>query len=301
MVTSPLQIARSRSGKPRVVLYLSFPHGSSVNSGIPSDTHLNKPFTLRLPGVDALIHIIRLKGTGCHLFKKGLSRAYRQLCIDPCDLHLLGYRHQGYPYFDLALPFGLCSSAMMCQRTTNAVTYMFRALGYDCTNSIDDFGGAETPDKSTTAFNALGDLFSSLGLQSSPNKDCPLTTSMVFLGIRLDTLAMSMSVTPERLQELLHCCTSALSSSISRHNLQSLLGVMSFVTSRVRPAGVFMSTLLNTLRTHRDFRSCFLSENNRSGLLWWCHFLPLYNGVSLIKTSPWINNPWVVSTDACNS
>ena len=114
MVTSPLQIARSRSGKPRVVLYLSFPHGSSVNSGIPSDTYLGKPFTLQLPGVDALIHIIRLKGTGCHLFKKDLSRAYHQLHIDPRDLHLLGYRRQGYLYFDLAPPFGLRSSAMMC-------------------------------------------------------------------------------------------------------------------------------------------------------------------------------------------
>ena len=60
---------------------------------------------------------------------------------------------------------------------------------------------------------------------------------MVFLGIHLDTLAMSMSITPERLQELLHRCSSALSLSyISRHDLQSLLGVMSFVTARVRPA-----------------------------------------------------------------
>ena len=59
---------------------------------------------------------------------------------------------------------------MVCQRTTNPVTYMFRPLGYNCTNYIDDFGGAETPDKSTTAFNALGDLFSSLGLESSPQQ-----------------------------------------------------------------------------------------------------------------------------------
>ena len=200
MVIGPLQITHSRSGKPCIVLYLSFPHGSSVNSGIPSDTYLDKPFTLRLPSIDAPIHIIRLKGTGCHLFKKDLSWAYRQLRIDPRDFHLLGYCHQGYLYFDLAPPFGLCSSAMMCQQTTNAVTYKFRALRYSCTNYIDNFGGAETPDKSTTAFNAFGDLFSSLGLQSSPDKDCPLTTSMVFLGIHLDTLTMSMSVTPERLE-----------------------------------------------------------------------------------------------------
>lgn len=75
IVTSPLQIAHCHSRKPHVVLDLSFPHSSSANSGIPSDTYLDKPFTLRLPGINALIHIICLKGTGCHLLKKDLSRA----------------------------------------------------------------------------------------------------------------------------------------------------------------------------------------------------------------------------------
>ena len=36
-------------------------------------------------------------------------------------------------------------------------------------------------------------------------------------------------------------------------------------------------------------------------LRWWCHFLPFYNGVSVIKTSPWINNPLYLSTNACGT
>ena len=138
LVTSPLQIAYSRSGKPRVVVDLSFPPGRSINSGIPSDTYLGEPFSLRLPGIDALLDIIRSKGPGCHIFKKDLSHAYRQLRIDPRDYHLLGFRHEGLLYFNFAPPFGLRSAAMMCHRTTSAVTYMFKALGYDCTNYIDD-------------------------------------------------------------------------------------------------------------------------------------------------------------------
>ena len=51
---------------------------------------------------------------------------------------------------------------MMCQRTTNAVSYMYHSLGYSCTNYIDDFGGADTADRSTQAFVALGDLFTYL-------------------------------------------------------------------------------------------------------------------------------------------
>lgn len=151
----------------------------------------------------------------------------------------------------------------MCQWTTNAVTYMFCALGYSCTNYIDDFGSAETPDESTSALNALGDLFSSLGLHSSPDKDWSLPTSIVFLGIHLDTLTMSMSITPDHLQEFLHCCSSALSLTLMLcQELQSLLGVMSFFMDCVCPALVFMPTLLDTLCTCWD--SCQASYPMRT-------------------------------------
>ena len=39
---SPLQIAYSRTGKPRVVVDLSYPPGQSVNCGIPRDTSVNR-------------------------------------------------------------------------------------------------------------------------------------------------------------------------------------------------------------------------------------------------------------------
>ena len=74
---------------------------------------------------------------------------------------------------------------------------------------------------------------------------------------------------------------------------------MSFVTACVRPARVFMSTLLNTLRLHRTSKLCPLSAVNNSDLRWWCHFLPHYNGVSIIKISPWLDDRLFLSTDAC--
>ena len=300
LITSPLQIARSRSGKPRVVLDLSYPHNFSVNHGIPKDTYLHEPFSLRLPGTDALQAIIRDKGPGCHLFKKDLSRAYRQLRVDPRDYHYLGFKHNGQLYFDIAPPFGLRSATMMCQRTTSAVTFMFTSLGFSCTNYIDDFGSAETPAKSPAAFHALGQLLRDLGLQSSPDKDSPPSTSMVFLGVLFNTVDMTMRVTPDRLSDLLSQCHATLpSSTITLPDLRSLLGVMSFVTACVRPARIFMNGLLNALRSNLHSRVCPISNDIRSDLRWWCTFLPRYNGVSLIKTDPWIKNPLFLSTDAC--
>ena len=82
LTVSRLQIPHSRSGKTHVVVDLSFPHGNSINDSIPKDSYLGKPFSLRLPGIDALVDIITRKGPGCFLFKKDLSRAYRQLRIE---------------------------------------------------------------------------------------------------------------------------------------------------------------------------------------------------------------------------
>ena len=114
---------------------------------------------------------------------------------------------------------------------------------------------------------------------------------MIFLGILFNSVDMTMCVTADRLTELLSRCQSLFDSSVvSRPDLQSLLGVMAFVTACVRPARIFMSSLLNTLWAHSSSRFCSLTPENKSDLRWWCHYVPTYNGVSLIKTSPWIHD-----------
>ena len=76
---------------------------------------------------------------------------------------------------------------------------------------------------------------------------------------------------------------------------------MSYVTACVRPARVFMSMLLNTLRGHKSSTVCSLSHDIKADLRWCCYFLPFYNGVSIIKTSTWRNDPLYLSTDACGT
>ena len=83
-VCSPLQTVPKRgSSTRRVVMDLSFPQGSSVNDGIPSNTYLGDQFKLRLPGIDRLVEFILAKGRNCLVFKKDLRRAYRQFPVDP--------------------------------------------------------------------------------------------------------------------------------------------------------------------------------------------------------------------------
>lgn len=152
LVTSPLQKVNKRgSTKRRVVMDLSFPHSASVNGGIPKSQYLDTEFQLRLPGIDRLCEFVR-KGQGCFIYKKDLRRAYRQIPIDPKDFRYLGFQWDNSLYFDLRCPFGLRSSAMICQRLPRRVirlTYIwtiFMGLNYpqSRTKPLRDFRNSST-------------------------------------------------------------------------------------------------------------------------------------------------------------
>ena len=277
---------------------LSFPPNHSVNDGIPSHSYLGEPFHLCLPGVDSLVTFIHQFGQGCVLFKTDLSHAYRQLPVDPRGYHFLGYEFDNLLFFDTTFAFGLRSTTLGCQRTTNAITYLYVSEGFFCTNYIDDFGGCDTPSRAPDAFHALKHLLCRLGLQSSPDKDCPPTTLMVFLGILINTVTMTLSVPQEKIADLLHKLQAVSHASIiSRRQLQSVLGLISFVTACVCPGRIFMSALFNALRGLQHAGFAPVTPEICSDIRWWLHFLPRYNGVSLIPPPTYL--PDVLFTDAC--
>ena len=69
------------------------------------------PIHFCYPSVDNLVNLVRLKGPGCCLLKCDISQVYRQLLVDPGDLHLLGYKWKGGSFIDVTLTMGLRSAA----------------------------------------------------------------------------------------------------------------------------------------------------------------------------------------------
>ena len=69
----------------RVILNLSHPfEQGSVNSSINTEVYAgSKEMTLSYPSVDDLARIIRRKGRRARIFIRDLSKAYRQLWMDP--------------------------------------------------------------------------------------------------------------------------------------------------------------------------------------------------------------------------
>ena len=112
-VVSPLNTVPKRdSTERRVIVDLSWPSGSSVNDGIPSDSFLGEPLGLKYSTIDAIVNVIVALGRGCLPYKRNPRKAYRQFPVDSRDYSLLGYTWDGQFYFDTVLTMGLRSAAM---------------------------------------------------------------------------------------------------------------------------------------------------------------------------------------------
>ena len=86
-VVSPLNTVPKRdSAERRVTVDLSWPCGTSVNDGIPSDSFLAEPISLSYRTIDLIVDAAIYLGPGCLLYKRDLKKAYRQFPVDPKDL-----------------------------------------------------------------------------------------------------------------------------------------------------------------------------------------------------------------------
>ncbi|XP_070571747.1 uncharacterized protein [Ptychodera flava] len=239
--------------------------------------------------------------SSCLLFKRDLSRAYRQIPVDPNDYRYLGYTWRGLLFLDLALPFGLRTAALACQRTTNAINYIYNQRGYECVNYIDDFGGAETQERADDAFLALGNLLSELGVNESVEKAVPPTTSLVFLGILINTLTMSLEVTPDRLHDIeVELGQWGNKRRATRKEIQSLIGKLSFAAKCVKPGRALLNRMLDLLRSlKRSSHHAYLNREFHADVLWWARFMRVYNGVTMINQAHWSRPDDIFSSDAC--
>ena len=95
LTVSPLLTVLKDDTDRRVIVDCSFGNTESVNDGIPQHFCLGEPLRLCYPRHDEFISLIVKFGQKCHIWKCDLSRAFKQLHVDPHDLHLLGCKWKG--------------------------------------------------------------------------------------------------------------------------------------------------------------------------------------------------------------
>ena len=125
----------------RVIMDMSWPEGASVNEGVDGDWYLGEEVHIKLPTVLFMEERLIELGPGAYMFKTDLARGYRQLRVDPTDWSLLGLQHEGKFYLDVCPPFGLKTSALLMQRTSEAIAYIHGCHSYKTRPYLDDLGG----------------------------------------------------------------------------------------------------------------------------------------------------------------
>ena len=269
----------------RVITDLSWPPGASINDGIVWDHYIDGPTTIKLPTVEFMENRLMELGRGAYMYKSDLARGYRQLRVDPLDWPLLGLRYEGKYYVDICPPFGLRTSALFMQRTSEAITYIHGTLGYRSRPYLDDFGGAErTREEADDALNALQGVMHDLGVVEAPHKVCRPAQVMVWLGISYDSREMTMTIPEAKMGEIAEILREWEGRRrATQRQMQSLLGLLQFVASVSPPARVFTNRMLQCLRECPRRGSETLSLGFRKDLRFFIDMWPDYNGIRLLE------------------
>ena len=261
---------------------------------------MGKEVPLQYLTVDTLAKRIWDLGSGIAVYKKDMTSAFSQLRGDLFDASLMMYKWNDQYFVDLAVAMGLRSAPSCCQRVTNAITHIHQNNGFWLMNCIDDFISAEKWSEVWDSYYSLGKLLNDIGAIEAPKKVSPPDTQVVCLGMLVDTLAMTLSMIPERLVELRKILEKwHTKTETTRKELESLIGKLQFVAMCVRQGHIFIARLLNLLRSMVRNRKYSVPLEARKDIFWWFVYLLKYNGTSIM----WYLNKeqvdTVIATDAC--
>lgn len=287
--TNPLMTApkNSTSTSRRVIMDLSWPTGHSVNDGIPSDQYDGTPCKLHLPRTDDLIELILEHGPSCYLYTRDIARAYRQIKVDPMDWPLLCFRKGDDIYVDTSIPFGLRWGAMCCTSITYAITRFLYKQHHDrWLVYIDDYCGCN---RSYTAamdsYTRLSELFKTLGIQEAVHKANPPCTHITWLGIEFHTDSLTILMPEVKILNILSILRNEWlhKTYASKRQLQQILGKLLYLSQTVKPARLFVSRMLETLRAATLQAKVKLSPDFKKDINWFVRFLPAYNGLHMMQ------------------
>ena len=191
----------SQPGKWRLIVDLSDPDGRSVNDGISGEG-----CSLSYVSVDDAARMVLRRGPGALLAKLDIESAYRIIPVHPDDRPLLGMRWKGVTYVDTNLPFGLRSAPKNFTALAYALSWVFVNRGdiRETIHYLDDylFVGDPASEECAQALQRALALCEQLGVPIAREKVCQPSTSLTFLGIEVDTLAIELRLPQEKLERL---------------------------------------------------------------------------------------------------
>ena len=280
---SPLMVRdKQDSCSKRTIMDLSWPKGASVNTAVLKDVYLGTQYFLNYPSIDSITDALVKLGPAALIYKIDISRAFRQIKIDPRDIDLLGIKFRNQYFIDRSVPFGYRNGSQIFQRCSDAIRFTMQQHGFPhLFNYIDDLIYTGLPSNIHNSFQFLLKLLQELGLEISQKKLVAPHTTVVCLGIQIDTVSRTLSIPQKKLEDIVALCKSWVTKTYcSKRALQSLLGSLLYITKCVKPARIFLNRMLALLRDNYQVEKILLTQLFFQDLAWFNTFLSAFNGVT---------------------
>ena len=264
-VSPAYTIPKPGSDKTRLIFDLSYPTGGSVNSNI-RDSYKSVSYC-SVADVATFIYNTFQPGEG-FLAKVDLADAYRIVPIRRADWGFLGMQVGEDIYIDRMLPMGAGCSCQIFQRISDALKWMLYKrypTGVTVFNNLDDFlFVAASAEHCQAALRAFEHMCLEIGVPVAAHKTVGACTSLVFLGIGLCTVTMSMAIPDEKVKRYRALLRAFLSLRNPKVRLwQRIAGVLVHVSQVVWVGRAYLGSVHGSLR---GILSQHASRRRRIGL-----------------------------------
>ena len=256
--------------------------------------------------IDMIADRVESLGRGTWLTKLDSKSAFLIIPIHPVDRILLGMQWKGSLYVDTVLPFGLRSAPKLFNVIADAVQYIARSQGVQhITHYLDDYIilGGPGLEKCGTDLRTLIELCHCLGVPLADEKIEGPATELEILGIKIDSVAMQLSLPEHKMQELKALLRDWQGRKpATKKEMQLLAGKLQNAAKVVRPGRCFVRHIydLTSVRGGQNQRVS-LNQQIRSDIQWWLTFMDAWNGISLFWKSRCSTPDIQVQSDASGS
>ena len=132
-----------------------------MNSNILKDEYDSYKFQLSYPSVDDIVNHIANSNYNFLLYNLDISRAFRNLCIDPLDYGVMGIHWDDQYCIDVSVAFGFKHGVL---RLGNLVCLEMAKQNFTVYPYIDDIIGLQNTAQAAAVFQTLQNFINSLGL-----------------------------------------------------------------------------------------------------------------------------------------
>ena len=288
---SPIGLVPKKSSGWRLIHNLSHPLGKSVNSHIDPEN-----CSVQYTSFDKVLCTISEVGPNSLMGRMDVSSAFRLLPIHPDDFVLFGFKFNDYFFFDKCLPMGCSASCQLFEKFATFIEWLVRCRSKSSSveHYLDDFffvGKAYTED-CQFMMSTFRDICCEIGIPLAEDKTIGPSSTIIFLGLEIDTEKMVVRIPFEKLNETREKLLVILrSKKVTLRMLQSLVGLLNFCARAIPPVRAFNRRFCDAMSGVRKPEHFIrVSHNMKEDIIMWLKFLDEFNGTRKFGQNIWLTN-----------